>query len=124
MLLDSDVMVDILRVHQPAVTWLGGLGKTPVGLPGLVAMELLQGCQNLAQQQQLEKRFASFTFHWPTAIDCERAYLDFAAHRLSHNLGLLDALIAATAVGLNEPLATINLKHYKVVSGLQTVQPC
>jgi hypothetical protein len=36
---------------------------------------------------------------------------------------LLDALIGATAVGLNEQLATFNVKHYKVIPGLQTVQP-
>jgi hypothetical protein len=56
MLLDSDVMIDILRGHLPAVAWLSGLGNTPVGLPGLVAMELLQGCQNLTQPQALEKQ--------------------------------------------------------------------
>ena len=38
MLLDTDVMVDILRGHPPAVAWLAGLGAMPVGLPGLVAM--------------------------------------------------------------------------------------
>jgi predicted nucleic acid-binding protein len=54
MLLDTDVMVDILRNHRPAVAWLAGLGSTPVPLPGIVAMELIQGCRNLAEQQRLE----------------------------------------------------------------------
>ena len=52
MLLDSDVMVDVLRNHPPAVAWLNGLSSTPVSLPGIVAMELLQGCPNLAEQQR------------------------------------------------------------------------
>lgn len=50
-LLDTDVAIDILRNHGPAVNWLQGLGPTPLGLPGLVMMELLQACQNKAQQQ-------------------------------------------------------------------------
>jgi predicted nucleic acid-binding protein len=123
MLLDTDVMIDVLRGHPPAVAWLAGLGTTPVGLPGLVAMELLQGCQNLSDQQRLEKQLLQFALHWPTSADCQRAYLDFAAHRLSHNLGLLDSLIGHTAVGLNDRLATFNLKHYGVIASLQAFQP-
>ncbi len=123
MLLDTDVMVDILRGHPPAVAWLTGLGAAPIGLPGLVAMELLQGCRNLAEQQRLEKQLRQFVLHWPTQADCQRAFHDFAAYRLSHGLGLLDALIGQTAGGLGEMLATFNVKHYAIVSGLNTVQP-
>jgi hypothetical protein len=123
MLLDTDVMIDILRGHPPAIAWLAGLGTTPIGLPGLVAMELLRGCQNLSDQQRLEKQLLRFALHWPTQADCQRAYLDFAAYRLSHNLGLLDSLIGHTAIGLNDRLATFNLKHYGVIAGLQAFQP-
>lgn len=35
-LLDTDVMVDILRGHPPAVAWLAGLGTVAVSLPGHV----------------------------------------------------------------------------------------
>ena len=123
MLLDTDVMVDILRGHPPAVAWLAGLGAMPVGLLGLVAMELLQGCRNLADQQRLEKHLQRFTLSWPTPTDGQRAYQDFAAFRLSHGLGLLDTLIGHTAIGLGETLATFNVKHYAVITGLRTVQP-
>jgi predicted nucleic acid-binding protein len=123
MLADSDIMVDITRGHPPAVSWLASLGGAPFDLPGLVAMELLQGCQNLTEQQRVWRLIQKFTRHWPTAADCERALQDFAAFRLSHGLGLLDALIGATAVGLGQPLATFNVKHYGVIAGLQTIQP-
>src|SRR6266404_1141693 len=122
MLLDTDVMVDFLRGHPPAVTWLTALPPS-IGLPGLVAMELIQGCRNLAEQRRVEKELQRFARYWPTVPDCQRAYHDFAANHLSHGLGLLDALIAHTAVGLNEPLATFNVKHYGTINGLQTVQP-
>jgi predicted nucleic acid-binding protein len=54
MLLDTDVMIDVLGGFAPALTWLGTLGYAPIGLPGLVAMELLQGCRNLMDQNRLE----------------------------------------------------------------------
>jgi predicted nucleic acid-binding protein len=122
-LLDTDVAVDILRGHPPAVTWLQGLGSAPLGLPGLVVMELLQGCQNKAEQQQVEQFCQPFALYWPAEADCHRALQDFAAHHLSSNLGLLDSLIAHTALGLREPLATFNVKHYAVAAGLTTIQP-
>jgi hypothetical protein len=60
---------------------------------------------------------------WPTQADCQRALTDYSAYRLSHGIGLLDVLIGHTAVGLNEPLATFNIKHYRVITGLIAVQP-
>ena len=123
MLLDTDVMVDILRLHPPALSWFAGLGTAPVGLPGFVAMELIQGCNNLIEQRRLERHLRRFSTYWPSEADCRRALLDFAAYRLSHNLGMLDALIGQTAVGMGETLATFNVKHFSVVSGVIIIQP-
>jgi predicted nucleic acid-binding protein len=58
-LLDTDVTVDILRNYPLALAWLQGLGAAPLGLPGLVVMELLQGCQNKGNSS--ERVFES---HW------------------------------------------------------------
>jgi predicted nucleic acid-binding protein len=63
------------------------------------------------------------TIVWPTEVDCNRALSDFVTYRLSHGLGLLDALIAASAVGMSIPLCTFNNKHYKMMQRLKTVQP-
>lgn len=123
MLADTDVMIDILRGYPQAVAWLASLGNTPIGLPGLVAMELLQGCSNQNEQRRLEAGLRRYPLHWPTDSDCRRAYQDFASFRLGFGLGLLDSLIGQTAVGLGEMLATFNVKHYTVVTGLTTVQP-
>lgn len=47
----------------------------------------------------------------------------FTAYHLSHRLGLIDALIAATAIGSPAILCTFNVKHYQIVPGLQMHQP-
>jgi predicted nucleic acid-binding protein len=60
---------------------------------------------------------------WPTAVDCERAQVDFTTFYLSHSLGLLDSLIAACAIGRGASLLTFNDKHYRMVSGLVIEQP-
>jgi len=122
-LVDTDVMVDIMRSYGPAVAWLASLGVEEIGIPGLVAMELLQGCRNREEQNQLERFLRPYQRHWPSQADCARAFDDFAAHHLSHDLGILDALIAETGVGLSTQLATFNTKHYSVVPNAQIVQP-
>ena len=120
-LLDTDVMVDILRGYEPAREWLKSAQE--IGVPGLVAMELIQGCQNAREQKQLEKTLSAYQLLWPDENDCNRALLSFSSHHLSDNIGMLDALIAETAIGVNAELATFNVKHYRVLKGLQSVQP-
>jgi predicted nucleic acid-binding protein len=122
MLLDTDIMVDVLRGYTPAVEWITSCAL-PVGIPGLVAMELLQGCRSQAEQHRVERELMRFNVYWPTAADCQRAYDDFAAYRLSDALGILDSLIAHTSIGVDEPLATFNIKHYRPIAGLNTIQP-
>lgn len=122
-LLDTDVMIDVLRKHSPAVAWLQASPAEELGLPGLVVMELLQGCRTLDEQQRVEALLHPYTLYWPTLTDCARALADFTAHHLSHNLGLLDSLIAETAIGLGVTLATFNEKHYSALGALKTLQP-
>ena len=122
-LLDTDIMVDLLRQYPPAVAWLESLGEEEIGLPGFVAMELIQGCRNRNEQNQLEKTLSAYHVLWPLPETCDIALSVFGRFHLSHNLGVLDALIGQTAVALNLPLHTFNQKHYAVVPRLQTVQP-
>lgn len=120
-LLDTDVMVDVLRGYEPAKEWLELAQE--IGVPGLVAMELIQGCQNAKEQKLLEKALSEYQLYWPDEDHCNLALARFSSHHLSHNIGLLDALIAETAIGANAELATFNIKHYRVFRGLQSIQP-
>jgi predicted nucleic acid-binding protein len=111
-LLDSDIMIDLLRQYPLAVAWLNSLGDEEIILPGFVAMELLQGCNNKAEQNKVEKVLTVFETVWPSPETCDDALNIFAYYHLSHSLGLLDALIGQMAVALNLPLHTFNRKHY------------
>jgi predicted nucleic acid-binding protein len=121
MLLDSDVVIDVLRQHPPAVAWMAGHVSQRAALPGIVAMDVIQGCRNQRELQRAQRLLSRFRLSWPTAADGQWALDDFARYHLSHRLELLDALIAHTAVGRKEPLATFNVKHYALIAGLQTI---
>jgi len=122
-ILDSDIMIDLLRQYAPAVNWLDSLGEEEILLPGFVVMELLQGCSNKVEQAKVEQFLTGFEIVWPLPETCEEALEVFARYHLSHKVGLLDALIGQTAVALNLPLHTFNRKHYAAIPNLVTVAP-
>jgi hypothetical protein len=121
-LVDTDVLIDIQRKHPPAVTWFVGLADLP-SVPGMVVMELMQDARNSSEVRKTLKFVAPLPIIWPTETDCNRALSDFSVYHLSHHLGLLDALIAACAVGRSATLYTFNAKHYRAVPGLVIAQP-
>ncbi|MBE9155810.1 VapC toxin family PIN domain ribonuclease [Nodosilinea sp. LEGE 06152] len=121
-LVDTDVMIDIQRGYGPALTWFASLSDLP-SIPGFVVMKLIQDAQNKQQVRKVLQLVAPLAIVWPTETDCARALSDFTAYHLSHKVGLIDALIAACAVGRNSTLCTFNVKHYQVISGLSMEQP-
>lgn len=122
-LLDTDVMIDLLRKYPPAIAWLNSLGEEKIAIPGFVVMELIQGCRNKKEQEMLEKDLGTYNIAWPSAETCNQAVSVFASLHLSHGLGILDALIGQVAVALDLSLYTFNQKHYATVPNLKTVQP-
>ncbi len=122
LLLDTDVMIDLLRGYPPAVAWLDALDDDLL-LPGFVVMELIQGCTSKAEQRRLQRELAPYTVVWPSPEVCDAALAVFARYHLSHNLGIIDALIGQMAVALDTPLHTFNQKHYAAIPSLKTVQP-
>jgi predicted nucleic acid-binding protein len=121
-LVDTDVMIDIQRGYEPALAWFASIPELP-SIPGFVVMELIQDAQNKQQVRKVLQLVAPLTIVWPTETDCARALSDFTAYHLSHKVGLIDAMIAACAVGRNATLCTFNVKHYQVISGLSMEQP-
>jgi predicted nucleic acid-binding protein len=79
----------------------------------------LIGARNRAKQRVVHRflqRFEVLKLTEPIAdgaVDLIRRY------RLSHGLLLADALIAATAVSLQIPLATKNQRDYRFITALQ-----
>ena len=121
-ILDTDILVDIQRGHKNAMTWFHELSDIP-SIPSFAVMELIQGSKNKEQTRKVLQLVTPSPIIWATEADCERALLNFTTYRLSNNMGLVDSLIAACAVGRGLTLCTFNIKHYRVVPNLLIVQP-
>lgn len=123
LLLDTDVMVDILRGHAPALAWLESVQDEAIVLPGFVAMELIQGCTNQRDLRAIEEELQKYEIAWPVPSACDRALRTYAQFHLSHGVGLLDVLIGQLAIELGASLHTFNDKHYRPIPELELVQP-
>jgi predicted nucleic acid-binding protein len=122
-LVDTDVAVDLLREIPAAKAWMTTLGDEVLAAPGFVAMELVQGAQSKADLQGVDRFLSQFLLFWPDESHQAKAYAEFAQRHLSHSLGLVDALIAVTAIQESLVLHTFNQKHYSAVTDLKTQRP-
>ena len=122
-LVDTDVVVDCLRGTAPSREWLQRASTEVLGLPGVVAMELLIGCRNRAEIQHLQKFLNTFSIVWPDASEFARAYELLAEHRLTSGLGIPDCLVAAMALVRKARVYTFNSKHFRVIPGVDAQEP-
>lgn len=121
-LVDADIMIDVLREFAPALVWFYNLDDE-IALPGFVAMELVQGSTNKSEQIKVTSIIRKSKVVWPSGEASDKALHSYAQFHLSHQLGLLDSLIAQTAIEQRLPLHTFNTKHYRGVPLLKTIQP-
>ena len=120
-LLDTYVLIDIQRGFAAAAEWFAI--DPDVGIPGFVVMELVQDARNSDEVRKALALVDGLQVVWPSEAECQTALEEFSTLHLSHGLGLLDALIAATAVGHGGVLNTFNERHYRMFPGLTTVRP-
>ena len=119
---DTDVLIDLQRKLPAAVAWLQSLPDVPV-VPGLVVLELIQGCRNSGDVADALRLTSAFPIVWPNEADCNRALADYSKLHLSHRIGLVDVLIASCATGIDAELCTFNEKHFRAVPGLKLLVP-
>lgn len=123
LIVDTDVMVDLLRQHQPALDWLDDLGDEQPLIPGLVAMELIDGCKNTREVRSTREVLSRYHIIWPSEDTCVSAQSVFTDNKPKYGLGIIDALVGQMAVTLGLPLVTFSKKHYQCIPQLQTIQP-
>lgn len=124
LLLDADVAIDLLRNHPLAVEWEASIADdTELGMVGYNAMELLDGSRSKLAMKRFQSYVEMFALYWPNEADRYRAIDTFSTAKLSHNIGIIDTLVAECVIGLDATLCTFNTKHFNGVPGLSTLQP-
>jgi predicted nucleic acid-binding protein len=121
--LDTSVLIDLLRGFQPAKEWFAGLGRLRVAITPVVWMETVQGAIDGARRAQALRLLRQFHIEHPTEDDNRWAMRQTARFHLSHGVQLQDAMIASVAVRFAVPLFTTNLKHFLPLPSLDSRKP-
>ncbi len=86
-------------------------------------MELIAGAINLVKQRQVLTLLKDFATIEMIGKDIVWATHQLTHFHLSHNISILDCLIAAPAYRLQMPLYTLNVKHFSPLLGNLAIRP-
>jgi predicted nucleic acid-binding protein len=117
LLIDTDVFIDFLRGQADAVAYLHGLADRPL-VSAVTVAELYAGVRDGAERAALDALIATVTVVPVDEAVAVRGGLIRRDYAKSHNVGIADALIAATAELSQATLVTLNQKHFPMLASV------
>ena len=121
-MLDTDILILLEKGNLHAEAWLLSLSEMP-SVSGFAAMEFLAGSANKIDKIRIERFIEDFQIIWPDARALDQAVQDDGTLRLRYGIGVLDVLVAITAINHNQALVTFNERHFRAVPGLTVLVP-
>lgn len=116
--MDTDILIDVGRDIPEAIAYLNQLeSQSTVVVSTIVQMELIIGCQTKSELRKVDRFLERYEIIGCTESISETVVELLRQYRLSHGLLIADALIAATAIYLDEPLASKNQRDYRFIEG-------
>ncbi len=122
-LVETNVVVDLLRRYSPAVMWLGNQSQETLGITPIIWMEVMTGGNNKAERLRAADVMAQFDMFYLTEADFDWAMDAQTRYELSHGVGMMDCLVASVSHRLQIPLYTHNLKHFAPLLGELAYKP-
>lgn len=117
-LLDTNILVDLLRGHRLAREFVDGLQKKPA-ISVVTLLELIAGAKSRREEGEI-LRFERKLGILPVTAPIARRAGEHTKHfKPAHGLDDLDAIIAATAEHHALDLATLNVKHFPMLPKLK-----
>ena len=119
MIFDTDIFIWVQRGNQNAARLIDNAEDRYLSIQSY--MELLQGAKNKQQHKNVKDFISDFGFSvLPLSENIgHRALIYVEEYALSSGMRAGDAIMAATAVENNLPMASSNAKHFKMVKELQ-----
>jgi predicted nucleic acid-binding protein len=119
-IVDTDILIDVAKDVASAVECLTNIeGHSILAVSVITQMELLVGCRNKAEQQRIERFLQRFQVLKLTEQVSDTAMSLLSQYRLRYGLAIPDALIAATAITLNQAFISKNQRDYRFIKDLQ-----
>lgn len=115
--LDTTVLIDVLRGHSPAVEFLERLDSVPL-CSEVTRVEVMRGLR-ADERGPAERLMSTLVWRPIDELISRRAGELGRTWRRSHTLATTDLVIAATSDLSGLPLATSNVRHFPMFEGLR-----
>lgn len=115
--LDTTVLIDLLRGHAPALSYLDSLDEVPA-CSEVTRVEVMRGIRH-RERDATERLMQSLGWIGVDEQIARRAGTLGRQWRRSHLLATTDLIIAATTQELAAELATSNVRHYPMFEELR-----
>jgi predicted nucleic acid-binding protein len=121
LILDTNIIVWVLRAHPRAIAFVDRLPLAERNVSSISHMELLRGCRDKLDMEQtlrlIEEELGETV---PVDEKMTKLAIDLMKkYALARRPGVPDLLIAATAMTRGEVLATENVKDFQYIPGLR-----
>ena len=121
MIFDTDVLIWATRGNPRAARAIDAAADRALSIVSF--MELHQGARSKPEARQIRQSLRQLRFRilpLSESIGAKAAAI-IEQHALAHGIQLADALIAATAIEMEHPLCTANVKHFRPIGSLSRV---
>lgn len=118
-IVDSNVLIDAIRNRELALRFLEGAADAgTLWSSVLVRTELWVGSRP-GEDDRIADLIGRIMWHDVTASIADQAGRLGAPFRLTHHIGVVDLVLAATAIELGGTVATLNVRDFPMFPGLQ-----
>lgn len=120
-LCDTCILIDYLKGNNDIRQKLSDDRKQGLGMSSVTYMELMVGALNKREAGIIKKAFSDFEIVEISEAISTRARNLVENYAKSHGLLIPDALIAASALELQMPLFTANIRDFRFIPDLSLV---
>jgi hypothetical protein len=120
-LLDTDIIIDVLRNRKEAVEFFSAK-RSQIHIIHPIMLELLAGARNRAEAETIQKKIDLSILDIDEGIWLSAREI-IIEYGYSHGTGIIDSLIAATALEYDCELYSKNEKHFKSIAALRYKKP-
>ena len=118
-IVDSNVLVDAIRNRQPALRFLDAAADAGALWSSVLVRSELWVRSRPGEDDRMEELIGRIAWHDVTPSIADHAGRLGAPYRLTHHIGVVDLIIAATTIELGGDVATLNVRDFPMFPGLQ-----
>lgn len=120
---DTNIFISAFNGLSKTTEALAKIGSDNVLMPSITVMELYRGMDNKEQMAKMARKIKAYNILDFNEEVSQTAIELIKTFKLSNNLQIPDAIIAALSINYNLPLFTYNIRDFKFIPELNLYQP-